>query len=149
MPAPRVPTPILDARGSFKKNPQRAAEREDEPVVTDPIGGPPVCFLPSEDGYHSSEAKRLLELWNEFVAEAAPGVLNRSHRSALEEMCRLKLKTRSGSAKTGDRANYKAMLMQFGMTPAAQSTVRGVKKDDGKEESVFGKLASQARARGA
>jgi hypothetical protein len=142
MPTPRVPTSILEARGAYKKNPQRAKARENEPVITDPIGPYPESFVGE-----SSERTRLRAIWDELVADAADGVLNRSHRMHLEATCRLMLKVRGGYAKTGDFANLNKFLTQMGMNPAAQSTVRGAKKDDGKEDSVFGQLASTTRGR--
>jgi hypothetical protein len=147
MPTPRVPTSILEARGSFKKDPQRAAARENEPVVAEGIGGPPACFMPNTDGYQSSDAKRLEAIWHELVADAAPGVLNRSHRMHLESTCRLKDKERRGTAKTGDIANLNKFLTQMGMNPAAQSTVSGKKRGSADEEdSVFGRLSQKSRA---
>jgi hypothetical protein len=144
MPAPRVPTSILEARGAFKKNPQRASEREDEPVVADPIGDYPDSF----QGEMSVRVE-LRGIWDELIADAAPGVLNRSHRMHLEVTCRLMYKVRHGLAKTGDFSNLNKFLTQMGMNPAAQSTVRGVKSNDGKEESKWGQLAAKTRARGA
>jgi hypothetical protein len=144
MPAPRVPTSILEARGAFKKNPQRAKDREDEPVVEDPIGDYPASFLGD-----MSERVKLRDIWDELIADAADGVLNRSHRLHLEATCRLMHKVRQGYAKTGDFANLNKFLTQMGMNPAAQSTVRGAKRDDGRKESVFGQIASETRSRGA
>lgn len=149
MPATRIPTSILEARGAYKKNPQRAASRAKEPVVPDGIGDPPACWAPDalRGGYQSEESKKLILLWHEFIADAAPGVLNRSHRSVLEEACRLKLKTRNGTAKTGDRSNYINCLRQMGMTPAAQSTVSGTGFTPAGGASQIGKLAAAAQKR--
>lgn len=145
MPAPRVPTPVLVARGAFKKNPQRAKDREGEPIVEEPIGDYPESFLGE-----LSERAKLRAYWDELVMNAARGVLNRSHRWHLEATCRLMVKVRGGYAKTGDFANLNKFLTQMGMNPAAQSTVRGSMREHGsKEESVFGQIASQTRARGA
>jgi hypothetical protein len=147
MPTPRLPTALHIARGSFKKDPQRAKARENEPVVTEGIGPPPSCWLPDENSYQASDSKKLIALWQEFIADSAPGVLNRSHRSVLEEACRLKLKTRNGTAKTGDRSNYINCLRQMGMTPAAQSTVSGGTFTPKGSTSSIGKLAAQAQQR--
>lgn len=147
MPTPRLPTAMHIAKGTYKKDPQRAKARENEPVVTEGIGAPPSCWMPDESGYQSSDSKKLIVLWHEFIADAAPGVLNRSHRSVLEEACRLKLKTRNGSAKTGDRSNYINCLRQMGMTPAAQSTVSGGAFTPAGSTSTIGRLAAQAHSR--
>ena len=142
MPTPRTPTSILEAKGAFKKNPQRAAERENEPVVTDGIGDPPADFMASDWG----ERPKLRAIWLELIGDSAPGVLNRSHRFHLEATCRLMVKVRSGCAKTGDYANLNKFLTQMGMNPAAQSTVSGKKPSPEAEESVFGRLAQKSRA---
>jgi hypothetical protein len=135
------------AKGTYRKDPQRAKARENEPVVTEGIGNPPSCWSPDEGGYQSSESKKLIVLWQEFIADSAPGVLNRSHRSVLEEACRLKLKTRNGTAKTGDRSNYINCLRQMGMTPAAQSTVNGTGFTPAGGGSSIGRLAAAAQKR--
>lgn len=41
MARPRTPTNVLKLRGAFKKDPARGREREDEPIVTEPLGEPP------------------------------------------------------------------------------------------------------------
>ncbi len=142
MPAPRVPTSILIARGSYKKNPQRAKERENEPVVSDPIGGYPESFVGE-----SSERGKLRAIWDELLGDAAPGVLNRSHRFHLEATCRLMVKVRGGYAKTGDFANLNKFLTQMGMNPAAQSTVNGGAFTPAGGGSSIGKLAAKAASR--
>lgn len=149
MPRPRTPTHVLEMRGAFKKNPARGRARAEsaEPIISDGVGSPPSCWLPDESGYQSSESKKLIILWHEFVAEAAHGVLNRSHRSILEEACRLKLKTRDGAAKSGDRSNYINCLRQMGMTPVAQSSVSGGTFTPLGSASSIGRLAAAAQRR--
>ena len=90
----------------------------------------------------TGEQAKLRAIRDEVVTDAAPGVLNRSHRFHLEARCRLVVNVRGGYAKTGDFANVNKFLTQMGMNPAAQSTVRGTKNDDGKKTSAFGQLAS-------
>lgn len=76
MARPRTPTTVLELRGSFKKDPQRKKERENEPVVTEPLG-PPSEFL----------TDRAKEIWDEIVDECPDGVLNKSHRKIVDELC--------------------------------------------------------------
>lgn len=162
MPTPRTPTSILEARGAYKKNPQRAKARENEPVVTDPIGDPPAGFMPEErpgrkdeagnwierpSVYDPTERQRLRAIWFELLADAAPGVLNRSHRFHLEATCRLMVKVRHGSPKTGDYANLNKFLTQMGMNPAAQSTVSGSAFVPAGGTSSIGALARKAQER--
>jgi hypothetical protein len=148
MPAPRVPTPILIARGAFAKNPQRAKSRESEPVVHDCIGPPPPCFTPSPSGVElgDREKQQLRDLWFELIADAAPGVLNRSHRWHVESACRLKLKERKGLAKTGDITNLNKHMTQMGMNPAAQSTVDGATFTPPGGKGTFAALHGKAQA---
>jgi hypothetical protein len=126
MPTPRKPTSLHIAAGSFKKDPQRAKAREHEPVVTDPIGPPPTCFIAVGTDLGYREKNELAALWEELIVTAAPGVLNRSHRWHMETACRLMYKHRHGTAKTGDTTNLNKCLTQMGMNPAAQSTVSGI-----------------------
>jgi hypothetical protein len=127
MPTPRLPTPILIARGAFKKDPQRAKAREAEPIVTDPIGPPPACFIPTSSGVEPGDRKRKehFDLWYELIGDCAPGVLNRSHRWYLESAVRLKLKERKETISTGESTNLEKHLSKLGMNPADQSRVDG------------------------
>lgn len=62
MSRPRTPSAILDARGAFKKNPDR--KREGEPEVKDAIAPPPDTL---------SESAR--NAWRTICEKAAPGVV--------------------------------------------------------------------------
>ena len=75
MPKPRVPTAILEARGSFEKHPERKRARAGEPEVTGELGNAP----PSLDGEEAS-------IWTELTLLLTPGVAGRSDRSAFEEL---------------------------------------------------------------
>lgn len=105
----RTPSNILDARGSFRKNPQRA--RAD---ATDarPLGDPPM---------HLSEAQ--LAAWLEIVADAIPGLLNAADRVSVEIAAVTLAKIRDGSAIGGDYRLLANLLGRFGMTPADRSRV--------------------------
>lgn len=146
MPAPRKPTKILEMQGAYKKNPQRAKARENEPVVHGDIGPPPDCFMP-KDGFDGGSRPEYRALWHELIADAAPGVLNRSHRWWLETACRMKFKERHGTAKTGDTAALQKALAGMGMNPAAQSTVNGGAFTPAGGTSALGKLAARAQSR--
>lgn len=161
MPAPRVPTSILEARGAFRKNPARGRERENEPVVEEEIGEPPACFLPVEmpgetdpetgawirhpSVYDPAERKRLRGIWHELIAQAAPGVLNRAHRMHLEVTCGLVDARRRGVLNTGGLGQLNKYLTQMGMNPAAQSTVSGGGRTK-PSAGAFGRLRGKAQA---
>lgn len=85
----RTPTVVLDAKGAFTKNPNRA--RPDEPTTDHPIGNPP--------SYLSKDEKKI---WKERVKQAIPGVLKYSDRTAFELLVRLDNTMRN------DRANMRA-----------------------------------------
>jgi hypothetical protein len=150
------------AKGTYKKDPQRAKARENEPIIADPIGDLPLSFMPTDKPgvkdeagnwiehpsvYDPTERQRLRAIWYELIADAAPGVLNRSHRFHLEATCRLMLKVRFGSPKTGDFANLNKFLTQMGMNPAAQSTVSGGAFIPAGGTSSIGRLAAAAQKR--
>ena len=73
--------------------------------------------------------------------------LNRSHRCHLEATCRLMVKIRYGSPKTGDYANLNKFLTQMGMNPAAQSTVSGGAFAPAGGATSIGALARKAQDR--
>ena len=149
MPAHRLPTVLHIAKGSYKKNPQRAASRKNEVVVHAELGLYPPCFMPDASGFDSGERKQLRALWDELVADAAPGVLNRSHRWHVECACRAMRTVRNGSRKAADLNNVDKFLTKMGMNPAAQSTVRGDGFTPAGGASKIGSLAARAQARSA
>ena len=66
----RKTTAVLEAKGSFKKNPQ--LKREDA-KTSDEIGQPPIYFGETEAA-----------IWNELIATSPKGVLKNSDRTTLE-----------------------------------------------------------------
>ncbi len=66
----RKTTAVLEASGSFKKNPQR---RRVDPPASDEIGTPPLHFAEDES-----------KIWQELIDTSPKGVLKNSDRAALE-----------------------------------------------------------------
>jgi hypothetical protein len=66
----RKTTAVLEAKGSFKKNPQL---KRVDPKTTDEIGEPPAYFTETESS-----------VWHELIATSPKGVLKNSDRTALE-----------------------------------------------------------------
>jgi hypothetical protein len=66
----RKTTAVLEAKGSFKKNPQL---KRVDPKTTDEIGEPPAYFSETEAA-----------VWHELIATSPKGVLKNSDRTALE-----------------------------------------------------------------
>lgn len=109
MSRPHMPSYLLEARGSFKRNPNR--KRVD--VVDDrALGDPPE---------HLNESERAA--WLELAANATPDTLSRADRIALELTARLLLKMRSGEARASELTLLAGQLAKFGCTPADRSRV--------------------------
>lgn len=112
VPASRVPTAILDLKGSFKEHPDRA--RHEEPEPEGDIGDPPDRL---------SESER--EAWRTIASESLSGVLCRSDRTALELAARL-LAEMWEKGRNFPRERWTELrhyLSSFGMTPADRSRV--------------------------
>lgn len=131
MPRPRKPTNILEFSGAYKKNPQRAGARANEPKPNGPLGDPPA---------HFKEPER--EIWNEIAAELHPGTACRADRGDFEQLCIMAAKVRAQYAAGGPMAvDEKAVAAcnrlrtAFGLNPAARSRVAAAKQDPAKEDS--------------
>lgn len=66
----RKTTAVLEAKGSFKKNPQL---KRFDPKTSDEIGQPPIYFSETEAA-----------VWHELIETSPKGVLKNSDRTALE-----------------------------------------------------------------
>jgi hypothetical protein len=113
MPQPRVPTAVLEMRGSFKRHAERKKKRQYEPVVEEPIGGPPANFTEKE-----------LETWNELMRLAPGGVLTSADQWSVEVAVKLMAKVREDRANSADIGQLITLLGRFGMTPADRSKVK-------------------------
>jgi len=119
---PRKPTAILDAKGSFIHDPQRA--RPNEPKPSGELGSPPK---------HLSRAEK--KVWKEIAKRLAPGVAFACDRDAFEMLVRLTCWMRYGRVvadvpvpMTGsDRNTLISLWGRFGMTPADRSKVSAEK----------------------
>lgn len=132
MARPRTPTNVLEMRGAFRHDPQRAAARENEPEPEGDIGDPPE---------HLSEIER--GCWLELVALCHEGVLCSADRPFMEYGARVWAQLRSDESidpKLG--IWFETVCARLGMTPADRSKVSGRKKDGGKDPySEFGAAA--------
>jgi hypothetical protein len=112
MPRPRKPTAILELSGSFKKNPQRRAERDGEPTPAGPIGTCPRDL-----------ADEVRAAWGEIVRTCPPGVLTKADRIAVRSAARLLAAENAGSIAVGERAQLHKLLGDLGMTPRGRAYV--------------------------
>lgn len=119
MPRPRKPTAVLEAKGAFKKDPQR--RRDGEPVVDTPLGNPPA---------HMTELETAC--WFE-IAELAPrGVLTSADRVTVEALAHLlaEFRTKKADFSASAHARMYAYLGQLGMMPAERSKLSIEKPKD-------------------
>src|SRR5689334_7115055 len=100
---PRKPTRVLELQGAFKKDPQRRAARENEPVVTEPLGDPP-------EGLNEAEVAR----WNE-IREWCPW-LTIADRTVTEMAATLWQMMRDATANPPDLKTLLTCLSHLGMT---------------------------------
>lgn len=126
MARPRTPTNILELKGAFKKNPQRA--RKAEPVPTGGIGPAPKRMT-----------KRQQEAWDEVVTNCPAGVMGNSDRIALEVVVvRIAAYQDSTELPPVQEATFIFnALGRFGMTPSDRSKIIVPK---GKEKNPFADL---------
>lgn len=138
---PRKPLSHHQATGADRKNPQRFRDRVDEPKCESPLGPPPPAFLPGENGYHSSEAKALLAIWHEVVAQAeASNVdLTFADRLTVENLCRCQRTIRASTRpQSGQLAQAKAYLSELGLTPAGRTRVAARKAKQADKRTLEG-----------
>lgn len=113
---PRTPTNVLDARGSFKKHPER--QREDAEAAG-ALGEPPEYFSDEQLG-----------TWSELIAAAPRDVITESDRFALELAAVMLAQFRNDPAEfpATKLVRLEALLGKFGMTPADRARIGGRKE---------------------
>lgn len=116
MARPRTPTNVLDARGSFKKHPER--KRQDA-ETSGPLDDAPD---------HINGA--VLNAWNEIASSAPIDVLTNSDRIGLEIAANLLAQFRNDPIEftAAKLVRLEALLGKFGMTPADRAKVGGKKE---------------------
>ena len=126
MPKPRTPTNLLELKGAFKKNPNRA--RPEEPEPTAGLGNAPKRF----DKDHKA-------IWKELSEQFEMCNLGNSDRVALEALCSLVAEFREAlrdftAAKLGKMLS---LIGLFGGTPADRSKISVGKKKGGNAFADF------------
>jgi hypothetical protein len=134
MARPRKPTTVLELTGAYRKDPQRRADRANEPESLGPIGAAPLHF-----------SEELKAIWNELVALASPGVLTVSDRLTVEVTCRMVLRVRREDSAWGSADVNVLMrcLSLMGMTPTDRSKVSVPKKLEA--QNTFAEIAADLR----
>ena len=116
MARPRTPTNVLQLKGSFKKDPQRARE---DAETAGPLSAPPKHL--------KGEA---LAAWKEIAKCAPLDVLTDSDRISLELAAQLLAQFRADPIEfpAAKLVRLEALLGKFGMTPADRAKVSGPKE---------------------
>lgn len=109
----RKPKALAELDGTFEKHPERREQYEREPKAAGPLGDPPAAFDPE-----SYTGKRLLEIWNEIVAQAPAGVLTNADRLHVEMTCRAIFRIRYREPKASDFNTVREFLGKMAMNPA-------------------------------
>lgn len=126
MPGKKKPTALLNARGSFKNRPSR--KREDEPIVTDPLGSPP-------DSFESDE----IAAWREIVERAPLAVLTAADWQAVVIASKLfaEVMRDCENMNAARLSRLHSLLSDMGMTPSARASLSIAQP---KEENPFALL---------
>ena len=127
---PRKPSAVLELTGAFDKNPQRRAERENEPQPEGELGDVP-------DTLDEAEAK----LW-ERIRTACPW-LTVADCGIVEMICQLWHLSRKNKATAQERKLLAASFAQIGMTPSGRTHIKVPPKQT-KSENAFSKLRKKA-----
>ena len=116
MARPRTPTNVLDARGAFKKHPER--KRKDA-ETSGPLSAAPAHL-----------AAGAMQAWQEIERSAPRDVLTDSDRLALELAANLLAQFRENPVEfpAAKLVRLEALLGKFGMTPADRAKVGGKKE---------------------
>lgn len=111
MARPRTPTKVLELRGAFAKNPNRAREDAQDAGA---LQEPPENMAPDAE-----------DAWHQIVKAAPLSVITESDRFALEIASILLADFRSDPIgfPAAKLARLEALLGKFGMTPADRSKV--------------------------
>jgi phage terminase small subunit len=112
MPAKKLPTALLNARGSFKHRPSR--KRDNEPQVSEPLGAPPGHLTASQ-----------VKCWQEVAEQAPLGVLSQADRHAVEmTACLLdEFRTTGTDMIAAKLARLQSLLGSFGCTPSDRASL--------------------------
>jgi len=107
---PLQPSAISEAKGYYLKHKER--KPKGEPVVTQPLGGPPKHLLPEEK-----------KIWKEMAKHLPPGVAKVTDRDTFEIMVCLFTKERARTIKISERGQMLSIMSRFGMAPSDRTKV--------------------------
>jgi len=128
MARPRKPTNVLELKGAFKKDPQRSAERENEPEAVGDVGEP-------ADNLNEHQKA----CWHDLVGRCHAGVLCAADAPFMEYAAKVWSQIRLSEEidpKLGIR--FETICARLGMTPADRSKVQVAKPKE--NENPFAKF---------
>ena len=111
MSRPRTPTAVLELRGAFKNQPERARERAGEPRPTDPLGDPPKRLKPADKA-----------AWREMQEHGF--WLTSADQFMVEIAASLMAKHRGGTIDNPARSLLVSTLSKLGFGPAERSKMK-------------------------
>ena len=109
----KIPTNILEMRGSYSNHPERKKDRENE-FKPESLGEAP--------DHLNADHK---QIWHEIVSSVPPATIGRSDRIALETLSKLVFIMRFDfeNMTGGELGRLETMLARFGLTPSDRSKV--------------------------
>lgn len=114
----RTPTAVLEARGSFKRHPERARARADEPRPDTPLGNPPKRLSDAEKA-----------AWKEMKAEGF--WLTSADAMMVEIAANLMTKQRSGAIDNPARTLLVSTLIKLGFGPTERAKMKVIPEKEG------------------
>src|ERR1019366_8935744 len=118
---PRIPTAILDAKGSLLHHPElRDSSEPTGRQMSKTVPKDFACVDACPEVCHHAEQRRL---WKELMQMMAPGVALASDRWAVIHLVVLEAKSRAGLTSNGEEMRLLHYLDRFGLNPASRSKV--------------------------
>jgi phage terminase small subunit len=109
MSRPRTPSAILEAKGTFDRNPAR---RRRDPETKGELGKAP--------GHLDDERA---EIWDELAQNLPEGVARNADRLAFEVLVELTYKFRFQGVTGAELSNMTGLISKFGLDPASRAKV--------------------------
>jgi hypothetical protein len=147
---PRKSLRLLEASGAVDKNPQRFADREVEPIVSQPLGPPPDEWVAAAST--SPENRKLVKAWEElssYIAYLPADTLTAADRAMMKIACRLHVKVESTYAKPGDFTHYLRALNELGLSQAGRAKRAGPAPRGNDPDGDFGDFVRKPARRSA
>lgn len=124
MARPRTPTAVLEARGAFKKNPQRRKARAGEPKPAGGVGAPPDYL-----------SERRQNIWHELALQAP--WLTVSDRVTLEIATSLLSEFRRGRMSNEALNTLLRTTSKLGLDPSGRAKVSVPQKVEDADDNPF------------